>query len=146
MRNIKFFNIVFFILILFNAKNLFANDVQVIIEITNVEVNGGIVYGAVFFNAVEFRNEEPSISFELASTASVLSQVVTLPPGEYVVSAYQDRNGNEQCDFNFLGIPRELVAISNYSGWGFPSRNFDRQKVPINRSTGKVSIRLYSFL
>ena len=120
----------------------FAQNVQVVVEVTNVVINDGKVHCAVFFNADEFKREEPTIAFELDSTSAVLTYVVTLPPGEYVVSAFQDRNGNMECDFRGL-FPTELVAISNYSGRGFPSRNFNRQKVLINSATGRVSIGLY---
>ncbi|MCL2412478.1 MAG: DUF2141 domain-containing protein [Treponema sp.] len=127
------------------VSNSFAENIQVTIEITNVIVNDGNVFLAIFFNADEFRREEPSIAFELESNSTVLRQEVTLPPGEYLVSAFQDRNGNGQLDFNFLGIPRELVGISNFNGRGFPSRNFNRHKIPVSSSTGIITIALHRF-
>lgn len=36
-----------------------------------------------------------------------------LPPGEYAVSVYYDRNNNGELDTNFIGIPKEPVALSN---------------------------------
>jgi uncharacterized protein (DUF2141 family) len=38
-----------------------------------------------------------------------------LPVGTYAVSVYQDANGNEQLDKNFLGIPKERYGFSNNS-------------------------------
>ena len=141
MYKIRPISLIVLLLVLFTA-NLYS---QIIFNVTNVTVNGGKVYLAVFFNADEFRREEPAIAFELDSTSTVLSQTVSLPPGEYVFSAFQDSNGNGELDYNFLGIPRELVGISNYSGRGFPSRNFDRQKIPVNSTTDVVTIALYRF-
>jgi uncharacterized protein (DUF2141 family) len=134
------------LLLLFSTTYLTAENVRVTIDITHVTVNDGKVFLAIFSNADEFRREEPPFVFELESTSTVLSQEVQLPPGEYVISAFQDRNGNNDLDFNFLGVPREPVGISNYYGSGFPSRNFDRQKIPINSTTERVSIRLYRFM
>ena len=131
--------------IAFFTVNSFAENVRVIVDITNVAVNDGKVYLAVFFNAEEFRKEEPAIAFELESRSATLSQEVSLPPGEYVISAFQDRNGNQRLDFNLIGVPRELVGISNYNGRGFPSRSFDRQKIPVDNTTGRVTIGLYRF-
>jgi uncharacterized protein (DUF2141 family) len=68
-----------------------------------------------------------------------------LPIGEYVITAFQDANNNQRLDFGLFGRPRELVGISNFFGRGNPSRNFDRQKILVNNSTGKITIGLYRF-
>lgn len=36
-----------------------------------------------------------------------------LEPGTYAISAYQDANGNNRLDTNFLGIPTERTGASN---------------------------------
>lgn len=36
-----------------------------------------------------------------------------LPAGTYAVSVYEDWNGNQKLDRNFMGIPREPVGVSN---------------------------------
>jgi len=133
------------VFLVFFTVNLSAQNVRLVVEITNVVINGGDVYLAIFFNANEFRREEPTLAFQLNSNSTVLSQEVLLPPGEYLISAFQDSNNNQRLDFNFLGVPRELVGISNYSGRGIPTRNFDRHKVPVNSSTGRVTIGLHRF-
>ncbi|MCL2441545.1 MAG: DUF2141 domain-containing protein [Treponema sp.] len=132
-------------LLLYYAINLHADNVQFTVEITNVTVNNGKVYLAIFSNADEFRRETPFIAFELESNRTVLLQEVSLPPGNYLISAFQDANGNQKLDTNFIGIPRELVGLSNYDGNGFPSRSFDRHKIPINSATNMITIRLHRF-
>jgi len=136
------FLLVFLALCVFNAA---AQNVQVTIQFTNVVIGGGRIIGGIFFNADEFRKEEPRISFVIESTGATVSYVASLPPGEYVISAIQDSIENGQLDTGFLGIPRELVAISNYSGRGFPSRNFNSQKIPVNSSTPVITLGLYKF-
>jgi uncharacterized protein (DUF2141 family) len=121
------------------------NNANTTIEITNVVVNGGRVYLAIFSTAEEFKQEKPYLAYEFADNNASVSQAVSLPSGEYVVSAFQDANGNKEMDYNFLGIPKELVGISNYYGKGFPAKSFDKQKILINNSTGKVTIGLYKF-
>jgi uncharacterized protein (DUF2141 family) len=122
-----------------------ANDGRITVEITNVAVNGGPVYLALFSNAESFKNENPEIHFVLEANNAVLSREFPITSGEYVVSAFQDTNNNQKLDYGLLGIPKETVAISNYSGKGFPSKNFDKQKISITATTGKVTIRLYKF-
>jgi len=136
------FLIVFFV---FGALNIAAQNVNVTIQVTNVTINGGPVIGSVFLNEDEFKNEKPVIFFIVPSNTSTVSYTVTVPPGEYVITAFQDTNNNNRLDRNLLGVPREMIAISNYSGRGFPTQNFNRQKIPVNGSTPFVSIGLYRF-
>jgi uncharacterized protein (DUF2141 family) len=50
-----------------------------------------------------------------------VSQEVSLPHGEYVLTAYQDANNNGILDLGLFKFPKEMVAISNYFGRGFPT-------------------------
>jgi len=121
------------------------NTVKVTIEITNVVVNGGKVILAIFATSESFKKEIPEIVFELQDDKTSIIKEVSLASGEYVVTALQDANNNKLCDYNLLGIPKELVGISNYSGRGFPTKSFDRQKILIDEKTGTVVIGLYKF-
>ena len=124
----------------------FSQNVTVTVNITNVEVNGGTVHIAIFANAEEFRREIPSYAFQLPARSSTVSLQVTLPAGDYVVSAFQDLFGNGIVTYRRLGLlPNEPVAISNYDGRGIPTKNFDRQKIRIDRTTGSVTIGLFRF-
>jgi len=119
--------------------------ITVTVEVTNIVVNGGKIYLALFKNADGFKNEVPDFAFILDADNTIKTQVISLPAGEYVVSAFQDANNNVKLDYGLLGVPKELVGISNYSGKGFPSKSFDKQKIMINNTTGKVTIGLYKF-
>ena len=53
-----------------------------------------------------------------------------LPPGDYALLIYHDQNRNGQLDRNFVGIPREPIALSNnYVPKGPPS--FSRASIRI---------------
>ena len=118
---------------------------NITIEVSNVVINGGTIFLAVFSSAETFRKEEPDYFFELNPNSTIISQRLSLPSGEYVVTAIQDANNNRQLDFNIFGIPKELFGITNFNGRGFPSKNFDRQKILINNTTRNVIIKLYRF-
>jgi len=140
--------IIFLVLVLAFCGLCFSqagNTVTVTVEITNVVVNGGNVLLALFATNDSFKKEVPEIAFELQADKTSVTQEITLARGEYVVSAIQDANGNKALDYGLFGIPKELVGISNYSGKGFPSKNFDKQKILIDEKTGKVVIGLYKF-
>ncbi|MCL2243634.1 MAG: DUF2141 domain-containing protein [Treponema sp.] len=137
---------VFFLLSVIITFNCFSQSTKdVIIEFTNVVPRGGPVYLTIFSNAEEFRKEEPKYMYDLGDSGAVVSRVVTLPLGDYVISGFQDANNNKDMDYNLLGIPRESVAISNYNGRGIPTKNFDRQKVTVTAATDKISVGLFKF-
>ena len=122
-----------------------ANTTAITVEITNIAVNGGKVYLAIFANADEFKREQPYVAYEIGDNNANTSHRLLLPHGEYVISAFQDANGNGKLDYGLFGIPKELVGISNYFGDGFPSKSFDKQKTLINNTTEKITIGLYKF-
>jgi len=122
-----------------------AKTVNATIEITNVVVNGGKIYLAIFATSESFKEEVPDIAFELQDDKTSLIKEVSLAHGEYVITALQDANNNKILDYDHLGIPKELVGISNYFGHGFPTKSFDHQKILIDEKTGIIVIGLYRF-
>ena len=139
----KFICLIFLTFII--ACYCYSQNVELTVNITNIAINGGKVYLAIFSNAESFKKEEPDFAFELQDNNTQASYKVSIPPGEYVVFVFQDANKNEKMDSNFLGIPKELIGISNYSGKGLPSRNFNKQKIKIDNSTGLITLGLYRF-
>jgi uncharacterized protein (DUF2141 family) len=119
--------------------------VTITIEITNITVKAGNIYMGVFSSAENFKNDEPILKFKVADNDTVMTQEITVAHGEYLITVFQDTNNNQKLDFGLLGIPKVLLGITNYSGQGFPSRNFNKHKIGINNSTKKISIGLYKF-
>ena len=115
----------------------------VTVEITNIVVGGGKIYLAIFGSAEEFRRETPSAHYEYPDTRTSASLDITLPAGEYLMVAFQDANGNQTLDRNILGVPREIMGMTNYNGRGLPARDFNRHKITVNGSTGRISIGLF---
>jgi len=135
----------FFSLSIFSPGALAAQTSLVTMEITNVVINNGNVIVAIFANADEFRREIPSSYAIIPSTAAVLRHEFNLPYGEYVVTIFQDTNNNNRLDFNIIGIPRELLGLSNYNGRGIPSRDFNRLKIGFNTPVATARIALFRF-
>jgi len=121
------------------------NNRLITVEITDVVINGGKVYLTVFSSADNFKNGISDFGFVLEANNATVYHELSLPNGEYVISVYQDANNNGKLDNGMFGIPKELVGISNYFGKGYPSKSFDKQKILINDSTGKITVGLYKF-
>ena len=139
----KYFCFLIYSLIFINYSFAQTMNNNLIIEVNNVVVSGGPVGVAIFSSAESFKREQPDYFFMFEPVSTTLLKIFPLPAGEYVMSAYQDANNNGRVDFGLFGIPKELVGITNFFGRGFPSRNFDRQKILVERTTARVIINLY---
>ena len=62
-----------------------------------------------------------------------------LPPGDYAVTAYQDRNGNRILDKGRLGIPKEPYGFSNDVRGRFGPPSFARAKVSITDRSQEIA-------
>lgn len=116
-------------------------EVPVKVVATSVEASKGQVYFAVYNNEKDYKK---SVYFKAAAVPSSPGSVeceFVLPEGEYVISIYQDLNANGKLDTNLVGIPKEPVGISGYSGSGIPG-GFDKLKMKIDAGVKSVSVNL----
>jgi len=123
------------------VEGLFADDISTTIEINGITVNGGLVYVAVYSNENDYNNETSFASFILQPDDTTLTYFLDLPEGEYVVSAFQDKNGDEKLNSTIFGIPTEHVGKTNYSLRG-PSPSFQKLKTPVNNNSTKLIVNL----
>jgi len=112
------------------------------LEIAGVKKQGGKLYISFFNSEESFDKRKVCYSMETKATAETLRIPVSLPAGGYVISMYQENNGNGKLDSSFLGIPKEPFGFSNYNGKSAPG-SFDKLKVMVNDKTKKVTVHLY---
>jgi len=139
MHSKKIVFLIFFAMVF--IRNIFANDtIRFALEITGINVNQGQIYVKIYSNEKDYRNDIPYASCILESTRQSIAYSFDILEGEYLIALFQDTNNNGKLDTNFLGFPREPVGLSNYGG-GIPG-GFNRQKIPINNSSNKVTISM----
>jgi len=139
MLNKKIVFFIFFAVVFIGS--IFADDrIRFALEITGINVNQGRIYVKIYSNDRDYRNDIPYAAYVLESTSQSIVYSFDILEGEYLIALFQDTNNNGILDTNFLGFPREPVGLSNYSG-GIPG-GFNRQKIPINSSSNRVTINL----
>lgn len=107
------------------------NDgISVTVTVKNVALNGGKVFIAIYNSEKSHKAKVPDYGFKEEDTNNTVSITVSLPAGEYAFAVFQDTNNNEVLDTRLFGIPKEPVALSNWSGKGLPG-GWDKQKVQI---------------
>jgi len=122
-------------------ESLFAENISTTVEINGVTVNGGLVYVAVYSNENDYKNEKAFMNFILQPDNTALTHFLDLPEGEYVASAFQDKNGDGKLNSTIFGIPTEHVGKTNYSLRG-PSPSFQRLKTQINGNSTRLVINM----
>jgi uncharacterized protein (DUF2141 family) len=131
-------------LLLLGVSGTYA-DIPAVIEIQEVCLRQGTLYVAVYADGVSYKNDEPRRTFQLDPAQPVLTIDLNLPAGEYVVTAFQDTNGNGQLDTGLFGVPKEPAAKSNWNGVGSPGP-WSKLKTAVNESSRKIAICLYKLL
>ena len=112
------------------------------LDITGVNKQGGKLHISFFNSEKSYDARKIYYSVVTNSIAETVSIPVTLPSGGYVITIYQDSNGNGELDSIFLGIPREPFGFSNYKAKSAPD-SFGKLKVLVNDTTKKLTVHLF---
>lgn len=107
-------NILIAYLVLF--AGFFGNDnPQLTINIQNIKSFKGEIIIGVFNTDKDFLKDGVAIKNYTIDIDEATETIVIkdLPKGEYAVSLYHDENSDQECNRNFLGIPKEAYGFSN---------------------------------
>ena len=94
-----------------------AETSEVQVELTGLQDAAGNLYIAVYDSDDTWLGEETVLQQKVfiadARRDGIVFALLPLPPGEYALSIYHDINDNGKLDTNFIGIPKEPIALSN---------------------------------
>ncbi|MFT6958629.1 MAG: hypothetical protein ACJAYC_003649 [Halieaceae bacterium] len=87
------------------------------VEVTGLEDAEGSLYISVYDSDDTWLGKDTVLTREVVIVDALQENVVcvelNLPPGQYALSIFYDKNDNGKLDSNFIGIPKEPVALSN---------------------------------
>jgi len=87
------------------------------VELTGLQNAEGNLYIAVYNSDDTWLGDDTVLEQQVVIADSrdgeLVSAELQLPPGEYALSIFYDSNDNGELDTNFIGIPKEPVALSN---------------------------------
>ena len=91
--------------------------IQLTIEVVGLEKAQGSIYIAVYDSGDTWLGEQTVEEHQVEIARSLKDTLLTtqlyLPPGDYALSIFYDSNDNGELDTNFIGIPKEPIALSN---------------------------------
>ncbi len=137
----KILTLLFFLLF---STSIFANQLNVTIEISEVLPNQGKIIMAIYNSKSNYKKNIPYKKLTVESTSATLLVEEILPSGEYVISMFQDKNGNGKLDTYIFRIPKEPIGITNYFKKGIPGR-FKKLKVLINEDNMIIKIKMIHY-
>jgi uncharacterized protein (DUF2141 family) len=109
-------------------------SVAVAIVFTDIKTSNGLLQFGIYKNEEDFKAEKPFKLIKVAKTKLQNGKVETLiqlPPGLYGVSVLDDENTNGKMDYNFVGMPKEGFAFSNYYHSGLSRPVFNQFKFEV---------------
>lgn len=112
--------------------------VTVTLHFMDIKSASGCLQYGIYTNEEEFRNEKPIKLHKVAKTAlkdGKLIAALQLPAGIYGISILDDENFNGLMDYNFVGMPREGFAFSNYYHSGLSRPKFQQFKFEVRSET-----------
>ena len=87
------------------------------VEVSGLQKADGNIYLTVYDSDDTWLGEEFVLQEKVAIAEARVDDLVhvelSLPQGEYAISIYHDSNDNGDLDTNWIGIPKEPVALSN---------------------------------
>ena len=98
----------------------------------------------IFNSKNGYKKNIPYKELRVESTSDTLFVNETLPSGEYVISMFQDKNGNGKLDKYLFGIPKEPIGITNFFKKGIPGP-YKKLKVEINEDNTVIKIKMIHF-
>lgn len=98
----------------------------ILLELETPQTNGRIAV-AIYRDAESFRKSENPVRTYMLTRTAVVTRIYVqgLPPGRYVIAAFQDTDGDGKLSKGALGIPREPFGFSNGARARFGLPGFD---------------------
>ena len=120
--------------LLLSAWRAGAAEADLSVTVTQLVNDGASLNCALFASAQGF----PDVRAAVARTTAVVRagraecRFKAVAPGIYAVAAFEDRNGNQRLDANWLGVPTEGIAFSRDARGrmgppGFDAASFDHR-------------------
>jgi len=118
-----------------------------IVEFDHLKAKNGVVEVSLYNDGNTFLNAGSAAHTKRQRVINGKIQVVfeNIPFGEYAAVSYHDVNENHKFDRNFMGIPKEPVAVSQLSKKQFSKPCFKEAKIGFNHSNMIVKMMFVKY-
>lgn len=129
------------------ASSAAAKKSSLTVEVTHLRNHEGRVAVALFNSDEAFPEQSKALHGQLAKISNKRARVTfrDLKPGIYAVAILHDENGNDEMDFNFLGMPLEGYGFSNNVSGMFGPPSFEAASLKLRTGSFKTAIKTKYF-
>jgi len=125
------------------SQYAFSQKAQLEIEILGINEVRGKIQIAVYNDSEVFPKKGKAYRVEYFDvTSSKMNAVIdNLPHNEYAIALFHDINGDQECNLNFIGIPKEPYGFSNNIKPVLKAPSFELTSIILNADK-KIRIKL----
>ena len=132
------------IIVMSFTSNAFGQTKKLDIVIKGIEEVQGQVIVLVFNKKEHFPNDQKLAKrFKFPVIGKEMTVSVNLLVEDCAIFVYHDKDNNEKCNQNKLGMPKEKIAFSNNVKPKLKAPSFESAKV--DKDATKISVELYDF-
>ena len=114
---------------LLSGQGLAQAESEVRIELAGLQSVSGKIFIAVYNSRDTWLGDEAytskAVVIDEAREGELVTASMLLPQGDYAITVFYDVNDNGELDANFIGIPREPIALSNNARAKFGPPKYD---------------------
>ena len=130
-----------FFIMLISVTGYSQKNCSLSIEFEGLKTEKGKLFVALYNSEEDFlKNEMKGLVVEI-SNGKASASFDNLEKGIYAISSFYDKNDNGKMDTNFLGIPKEPVALSNNAKGKFGPPKYRDAKFNISKSKTQLKIK-----
>jgi len=132
-------------LLLLVSSSAQAEPPGLVVEITGVRSDSGVIYIAVFADAESYElSRDPIAKVSVPAVEGTVTAHMDLPTaGKVAISVFHDENDNGSLDTNRIGIPLEGYGFSNGVAGRFGKPGFSKISVDVGEGVTEVGIGLH---
>ena len=118
-----------------------------IVEFDQLKAPNGIVEVSLFNNGDNFLEAGHASFKKRQKVINGKVKVIfdNIPFGNYAAVSYHDINENSEIDKNFIGLPKEPVAVSRVTKKQFSLPNFNDAKIDFNQTEMVVKLQFLKY-
>ena len=131
------------LLLLLISQYAFAQKSNLEIEISGIKKVQGKIQIAIYNDSTVFpeKGKAYRVAYFKVISKEMTVEINELPHNDYAVVLFHDLNNDEECNLNFIGIPKEPYGFSNNARPVLKAPSFDAAKIILD-SNKKIRIAL----
>lgn len=118
-----------------------------IVEFDHLKAENGVVEVSLYNDRKNFLAAGHAILTKRQKVENGSVKIIfdNLPFGDYAAVSYHDINENSEIDRNFIGIPKEPVAVSRLSKKRFSIPKYQDAKIAFNQSELVIKLQFVEY-